>query len=76
MKNFVKAMDQDGASFYNLLTKLKGIVSEAKVKAGVFNGPQIRLILNEQNFVNTLEELEMTALDSFVALYQEFLRKY
>ncbi len=59
MKNFVNAMDQDGTGFHYLLTKFKSIVSEAKVKAGVFNGPQIRLILNDQNFKNTLSELEM-----------------
>ncbi len=36
MKNFVKVMDQDSDGFHYLLTKFKGIVSEAKVKAGVF----------------------------------------
>ncbi len=48
MKNFVKANDQDCAGFHYLLTKFKGIVSEAKVKAAVFKGSQIRLILNDQ----------------------------
>ncbi len=73
MKNFVKAMDQDGAGFHYLLTKFKGIVSEAKVKAGVYNGPHIRLILNDQDFIKTLSELEMATWDSFVALTKNFL---
>ncbi len=54
MKNFVKARDHDSAGFHCLSMKFKDICSEAKVKAGDFNGPQILLILNYQDIVNTL----------------------
>ncbi len=54
MKNFVKARDHDSAGFHYLSTKFKDIFTQAKVKVGVFNGPQILLILNYQDIVNTL----------------------
>jgi hypothetical protein len=41
IKNFVKAMDQNSAGFLYLTNKLPRI-SEAKVREGVFAGPQIR----------------------------------
>lgn len=73
MKNFVKAMDQNGAGFQYLLAKFERTVSEAKVKAGVFNGPQIRQLLNDDDFVKSLTALEKAAWKSFLAVIKNYL---
>ena len=62
-------------AFYFLL-KFKGNISEVKVKACVFSGSKICLILNDQHFRNTLSELEMAAWDSFMALTKNFLGNF
>ena len=49
MKNFVKALDKDGQSFRFLQTKFP-YVSDAKVRAGVFDGPQIRELMKYSSF--------------------------
>ena len=38
-KNFVKTMDRASAGFKYMSEKLSGVVSDAKLKAGVLNGP-------------------------------------
>ena len=43
MKNFVKAMDKNGEGFKHLRTVFSGL-SGAKLKEGVFVGPQIRKV--------------------------------
>ena len=56
IKQFVKALDKHGAAFkylQNLFPKL----SEAKVKGGIFIGPQVKLILKSDEFLETLELL-------------------
>ena len=59
-KQFVKALDKDGAAFkylQNMLPKL----SEAKVKGGIFIGPQVKLILKSDEFFETLSAVEKDA---------------
>lgn len=72
-KNFVKAMDQTGSGFQYMSEKLSGVVSDAKLKAGVLNGPQIRMIVNDEGFVKTLNPLEKSAWESFVKVSRDFL---
>lgn len=46
MKNFVKAMDKNGDGF----TYLKSVfpkISDAKLKEGIFVGPQIRKLMKD-----------------------------
>ena len=50
MKNFVKALDKDGKAFQYLCTKFPKI-SDAKIKEGIFVGPQIREVLRGTEFV-------------------------
>jgi hypothetical protein len=49
IKNFVKAMDHDGQGFLYLQRKFARI-SDAKIKEGIFIGPQIRELMKEQFF--------------------------
>lgn len=44
MNNFVKDMDRNGAAFQNLCTILPAL-SSAKIREGIFVGPQIRDML-------------------------------
>ena len=49
MKNFVKAMHQEGDGFKFLKDFFGAHKSDAKLKAGIFVGPEIRkLMLNEK----------------------------
>ncbi|KAL7839426.1 hypothetical protein SRHO_G00260840 [Serrasalmus rhombeus] len=48
-------------------------LSEAKIKAGVFVGPQIKKIIECSEFPKKLNRKERTALNSFVAVVRGFL---
>ena len=50
MKTFVKAMNHDGAAFMYLKEKFGVFKSEAKLKEGVFIGPEIRKLLLDDQF--------------------------
>ena len=53
MKNFVNAMDKDGASFQHLSNVFPGL-SAAKLDEGIFVGPQIREVLKDFEGLLTL----------------------
>ena len=72
MKNFVKAMDKDGEGFKYLQQKFSSL-SEAKLKAGVFTGPQIRELLKDENFNRNLSQLELQAWQGLKTVIQQFL---
>ena len=46
MKNFVKAMDQDGDGFKFLKDLFGTDKSDAKLKIGIFVGPEIRKLMS------------------------------
>jgi hypothetical protein len=72
MKNFVKALPKDGEGFKYLSHKFPA-VSEAKMKAGIFVGPQIRELLSDTGFTETLTPHERSAWDSFKSVVTGFL---
>ncbi|UYV69405.1 hypothetical protein LAZ67_6003482 [Cordylochernes scorpioides] len=72
MKNFVKAMDRNASGFDYLKQKCSSI-SDAKIKEGIFVGPQIRELLQEGNFPNSLNEVEAAAWNSFRNVCKNFL---
>ncbi|GBP60895.1 hypothetical protein EVAR_48699_1 [Eumeta japonica] len=49
IKQYVKALDKDGDCFRYLRGKFPAI-SDAKLKEGIFNGPQIRTLFQDTNF--------------------------
>lgn len=51
MKQFLKSLPRDGDCFKYLLAKFPGL-SEAKIKEGVFVGPDIRRLMPDQLFIN------------------------
>ena len=72
MKNFVKALDHAGEAFQHLKT-LFPYLSEAKLKEGIFVGPQIRQVMFDKHFESKLEGCEMNAWISFKAVVNDFL---
>ncbi|UYV69193.1 K02A2.6-like [Cordylochernes scorpioides] len=72
MKNFVKALDRNASGFAYLKQKFSSI-SEAKIKEGIFVGPQIRELQQDGNFQNSLNEVEAAAWNSFRNVCKNFL---
>ena len=72
MKNFVKAMDRATPAFRYLHEKFPGL-SEAKIKEGIFVGPQIRELLKDDRFDNLLQGDAKQAWNSFRLVATNFL---
>ena len=51
MKNFVKALHKNGASFQHLSIVFPGL-SAAKLKEAIFVGPHIREVLKDTELLN------------------------
>ena len=67
MKQFVKALETEGECFQHIITALSGLSFE-KIRAGVFDGPQIRTLIHDDQFVAKMTTLERAAGLSFVAV--------
>jgi len=65
MKQFVKALNKDGNCFKYICRKFPGLSNE-KLKQGIFDGPQIRQLIRDSEFVNPMTEPEFFARNSFV----------
>ncbi|QQP51420.1 Uncharacterized protein FKW44_012777, partial [Caligus rogercresseyi] len=72
MKQFTHALDKDGRYFNYLCRAFPRLTSE-KVKAGIFNGPQIRKLIKDTEFQNSMNTLECAAWKSFVQVVNNFL---
>ena len=72
MKNFVKAMNQEETSFTYLGENFPRL-GEAKVKKGIFIGPQIRDIIKDEYFDKLLQGDKKAAWDSFKVVVKVFL---
>ena len=75
MKQFVKALSHDRPSFQYLKTKFPKL-SEAKIKEGIFVGPQIRQLLLDRTFEDTLNQKEKNAWNSFKPVCNGLLGKH
>ena len=75
-KNFVKGMHDQGSSFQYLKKKYRGKLTDAKLEAGVFTGPEIRSVINDSSFPASLNEVELEAWSSFVNAVKFFLEKH
>ena len=75
IKNFVKAMvkyNKNGEGFQYIKSKFPKI-SDAKIKEGVFIGPQIRELIKDPFFEETLNTLEKAAWNVFKSVTQNFM---
>ena len=64
MKNLVKKMNQEGEAFKYLKTKFSHL-SDAKIKEGIFVGPQIRELFKDESFNRVIEGKEKAAWEAF-----------
>ena len=64
MKQFVKSLKKEGDCFTYLGNKFPSI-SDAKLKTGIFDGPQIRKLLNDDKFTDSMNDREKAAWISF-----------
>ena len=72
IKNFVKALDRDERGFQYLM-KLFPKISYAKIKEAFFFGPDIRRLMNDDNFAKWLSANEAAASGSFKNVVRNFL---
>jgi hypothetical protein len=72
MKNFVKAMNRDGPGYQYLHSQFPQL-SNAKIKEGIFVGPQIRKTICDPNFEPVLSKKELAAWKAFQEVVQGFL---
>ncbi|GBO02470.1 hypothetical protein AVEN_266198-1 [Araneus ventricosus] len=64
MKQFVKALPKDGEYFKYFCDQFPGLF-EAKLKEGVFVGPDIRKMMKDEHFETKMETNERKAWESF-----------
>lgn len=76
MKNFVKAIPHDSPAFEYLKRKFGADKTDAKLKAGIFVGPEIRELIKDEEFKNTLNPLQLAAWNSFILVMNSFLGNY
>ena len=72
MKNFVKAMNQDGPAFKYIYNKFP-VLSQAKLKEGIFVGPQINKLLKNKGFDHTWSGMKKVAWNAFRDVAHNFL---
>ena len=72
MKQFVKALDKEGECFKYLCTKFPRLTYE-KIKPGIFDGPQIRLLVKDQTFIFTMKKEELNTWKAFYDVVKNFL---
>ena len=72
MKQFEKALDKYGNCFNYTVKKFPGLSME-KLLAGIFDGPQIRKLIQDQAFTFHMTALESAAWCSYVSVVGEFL---
>ena len=72
MKQFVKALDLQSECFKYICEKFPGLSYE-KIKAGVFDGPQIRTLINDTNFTILMTDIKKNVWNSFVMVVKHFL---
>ena len=72
IKQFVKALDHDSEAFQYLQTMFPKL-SEAKIKGGIFVGPQVKKLMHDEEFTRKLKPLERKAWSSFIDVVEGFL---
>ena len=72
MKTFVKGTGKTGRGFQYVRNKFPN-VSDAKIKEGIFIGPQVRKLMQNKQFDEDLNETERNASLSFKRICKDFL---
>ena len=72
IKQFLKALLVDGCCFNYICNFFPGMINE-KLKAGLFDGPQIRKIMGDPGFVESMSVVESAVWISFFMAAKNFL---
>ena len=72
MKQILRALHKEGPCFKYIAQKLPQIL-DAKLKAGIFDGPQMRTLMKDSNFTNHMKNDELEAWTSFKDVNKKFL---
>jgi 2-hydroxy-3-keto-5-methylthiopentenyl-1-phosphate phosphatase len=72
MKQFVKALDENGQYFKYLCTKFTDL-SNAKLKEVIFIRPQIRSLCKGTDFQNSMNVVERNAWTAFKSVIEKLL---
>ena len=72
MKNFVKGMDKTSHGFECVRNKFPNVI-DAKIKEGIFVGPQIRELMQDIQFGEDLNETARNAWLSFKRICKDLL---
>ncbi|GBN32472.1 hypothetical protein AVEN_194332-1 [Araneus ventricosus] len=72
MKQFIKSLPKEGECCRYLCSKFPKL-SAAKLKEGVFTAPNIRILLSDSLFSETMEDKEKEVWDSFKDVVHRFL---
>ena len=72
MKQFVKALNQDGKSFKSICEKFVDL-SDGKLKEGIFEGPKIKQLMRDEEFDKTMSPVEKKAWIGFKNVVNGFL---
>ena len=73
MKNFIKSLNKNGKASLFFLKNNFPKLSEAKIREGIFDGPQIRQLMLDCDFEKSLTEFERRTLLSVEAVINNFL---
>jgi len=72
IKQFTKALDKEGGCFTYMCQTFPG-VTIVKLKAGIFDGPQIRQLIRDAEFEKSMNKVEQKAWNAFVLVVKNFL---
>jgi hypothetical protein len=72
MTLFAKALDRNSPCFQYLCTRFSSL-SPTKIREGIFNKPQIRKLVIDDNFTDTMTETEEDAWNVFKEVMKKFL---
>lgn len=72
MKQFVKALPKDSECFKYLGSKFPGLM-EAKLKEGVFVGPDIRKPISNKDFISSMTPTQKEVWVAFTVVINNFL---
>ena len=75
MKQFVNSLNKERDCFRYLGNKFPSI-SDVKLNAGIFDGPQIRKLLNGDKFTDSMNNREQAAWISFKEVIKNFLGNF
>ena len=71
MKQYIKSLDKGGVCFKYICQKFS-FLSYEKIKAGVFDGPKIRQLLKDKQFIETMSPEEKNGWIAFSQVVNNF----